>query len=210
MKILLFGATGAIGKLLAEKLFKNGHELIVYTRSPEKLNIENVRLRVVEGKLNELHLHDSIFDQIDAVVTVMGPPLKRNYEGMELTEAHKYILQAMIKHKIKRFITLATPSVRFEKDKNSLMTWFPPFFARLAFPKAYKEITAIGEMVKESKLDWTIVRIIAPIDKQTNPYKVSFGDSKISFSLSREQIAEFFKDSLEQKSYIHSMPIIGS
>lgn len=210
MNILLFGATGAIGKILLEKLLNDGHQVTVYTRSPKKITIQNNSLQIVNGELKDLNQHSEIFDGIDTVVSVMGPPLKRNYEGTELTDAHRNIIEIMKSKGIKRFVTLATPSVKFEKDKSSMMTWFPPFFAKLAFPKAYKEITSIGEMVKNSQLDWTIVRIIAPVDKETKPYKVSFGDTKISFSLSRNQIAEFFKDTIEKQNHLASMPIIGS
>jgi hypothetical protein len=112
---------------------------------------------------------------------------------------------------VKRFITLATPSVKFEKDVRSFATVFPGIMARLIFPKPYKEIVAIGSLVKMTDLDWTIVRIIAPNEKPaTGKVKVSFGDKKLNMSISREDIAAFILQEAEQGKYIKSMPIIGS
>ncbi len=41
MKILLAGATGFIGKSLVAALLKNGHEIILLTRHPEKVSLQN-------------------------------------------------------------------------------------------------------------------------------------------------------------------------
>ena len=40
--------------------------------------------------------------------------------------------------------------------------------------------------------------------------KVGFGDVKMSFSISREDIAAFMVDQIESEQYDRSMPIIGN
>jgi hypothetical protein len=145
------------------------------------------------------------------VISTLGLPLTRNYEGSPLLDGDVNITKAMKECEISRFITLATPSVKFEKDKKSFLTIVPGIMARLLFLKAYKEIIATGEIVKSSGLDWTIVRILAPKNMiATDNVKVSFGDHKIGFSISREDIAAFMLSQTAEKQYIHSMPIIGS
>lgn len=60
-------------------------------------------------------------------------------------------------------------------------------------------------------LDWTIVRFIAAKDKlETAKLKVTFGDTKISWGISRTDIADFLLTQMNDKQYIRSMPIIGS
>jgi hypothetical protein len=81
----------------------------------------------------------------------------------------------------------------------------------LFFPKPYKEIVEIGNIVEDSDTDWTIVRIIAPNNKPAaENVKVSFGDKKLSFGISRDDVANFILKEAETGAYIKSMPIIGS
>lgn len=83
--------------------------------------------------------------------------------------------------------------------------------AGLLFPPAKKEIIAVGDAVKASNLDWTIVRILAPQNTAfTGNIKVTFGDKKIKFPISREDIAVFMLKQIQDDTYIRSMPIIGS
>ncbi len=76
---------------------------------------------------------------------------------------------------------------------------------------AKKEMVEIGKLVQASGLDWTLVRFMAPKD---TPYigtiKVGFGDVKMSFAISREDIGAFMVEQVESRQYLNSMPIIGS
>lgn len=83
--------------------------------------------------------------------------------------------------------------------------------AKLLFPKAYKEIVMVGNVVSDSSLDWTIVRIIAPNNKPlTGSVKVTFGETKIKWGISRADIAAYLLLQVEDAQQIYSMPIIGS
>lgn len=211
MNITIFGASGTIGKLLVQQALEKGHFVNAYVRDGSKLNLAHPNLHVSKGELNNKTEIISVVSGANAVVSVLGPPLVRNYDGMPLADAHRYIISAMKEKGVKRFITLATPSVKFEKDKRSVATVLPGMMAKLFFPKPYKEIVEIGNIVKGSDVDWTIVRIIAPNNKPANgKIKVSFGDKKLSFGISRADIAAFILKEAEVGMYIKSMPIIGS
>ena len=94
---------------------------------------------------------------------------------------HEHIIRAMKELGVTRFITIATPEVRFEKDKISVATILPRIMAKLILPKPYKEIVAAGEATKNSGLDWTIVCFITPVDGAAKGnIKTTFGDQKIS------------------------------
>ena len=83
--------------------------------------------------------------------------------------------------------------------------------AKLFFSKAYKEIVKVGNVVSYSKLDWTIVRFIAPNNKPlTGSVKVTFGETKIKWGISRADIAAYLLLQVEDAQQIYSMPIIGS
>lgn len=130
---------------------------------------------------------------------------------MASLEGHRNIIKAMQTLGVSRLIDWATPSARFSEDKRSFITVVPGILAGLAFPKAKKEIVSICSAIKEINLHCTIVRFMAPKDSPpTGGAKVGFGDTRMHFGISREDIASFMVEQVESDKYLYSMPIIGS
>ncbi len=102
-------------------------------------------------------------------------------------------------------------SMKFGYDKASFATIVPGILASIFLPKAKKVLKQVHSIVVNSDLDWTIVRFMAPKNTPfTKEIKESFGDVKLNFNISREDIAYFMLEQVESNKYIHSMPIIGS
>jgi putative NADH-flavin reductase len=211
MTITVFGASGAIGKLLVKKALEDGYVVKAYVRNPSKLDFNHQNLEVIKGELQDYENIKKTISGVDVVISTLGAPVARNYEGFPVLEGHKNIIRAMKSENVKRFITIATPSVKFDKDVPSLVTKLPTIMAKIFLPKAYKEIVEIGKAVSSSDLDWTIVRFIAPKDwTAKGQVKVTFGDKKIKLGISRADIGDFILKQTNDNQYIHSMPIIGS
>lgn len=211
MKITIFGAGGAIGQLLVEQALREGHEVKAYVRNLSKFTLAHQNLKLIQGELNDDNKITKAIAGADCVISVIGPPVARNYEGSPVLDGYRNMIKAMKSEDVKRFIAIATPSVKFEKDVPALSTKVPTFMAKLFLPKAYAEIVEIGKAITASGLDWTIVRFIAPNDSPTTgKVKVTFGDKNINFDISRADIANFILKQTQDNSFIHSMPIIGS
>lgn len=211
MEITIFGASGGIGRLLVEQALDAGYMVKAYVRNPSKLELTHQNLEIIKGELSDFENIRTAIAGVDAVISTLGPPLKRNYEGWAILDAHINIVKAMEMEGVNRFITIATPSVNFNWDISSITTKMPTIMAKLFFPKAYKEIVKVGNVVSYSKLDWTIVRFIAPNNKPlTGSVKVTFGETKIKWGISRADIAAYLLLQVEDAQQIYSMPIIGS
>ncbi len=211
MEIIIFGASGGIGRLLVEQALDAGYMVKAYVRNPSKLELTHQNLEIIKGELSDFENIRTAIAGVDAVISTLGPPLKRNYKGWAILDAHINIVKAMEMEGVNRFITIATPSVNFRWDISSIITKMPTVMAKLLFPKAYKEIVMVGNVVSDSSLDWTIVRIIAPNNKPlTGSVKVTFGETKIKWGISRADIAAYLLLQVEDAQQIYSMPIIGS
>lgn len=57
---------------------------------------------------------------------------------------------------VSRYLGLATPSVRDERDKPTLKARILPVMAGLLFPNALAEIVGSTKAITASGLDWTI------------------------------------------------------
>ena len=211
MTITVFGASGAIGKLFIRKALDEGLCIRAYMRNPSKFDLKHQNLTIIQGDLHDFDKIRRTVAAADTVISTLGPPLKRNYSDFAVLEGYKNIVKSMEQENVKRFITIATPSVKSTEDKPSLITILPSIMAKIFFPSAYQEIVQVGRVVQTSQLDWTIVRIIAPNNKpQSEKIKVSFGDTKTGWGISRADIADFLFTQIQDKQFIRSMPIIGS
>lgn len=211
MKIAVFGASGAIGQLLVTKALKDGYEVIAYVRNPKKLTFTHSNLTVVKGELHEYDKIRKTIKEADTVVSTLGPSMERNVTGTPVLDGHINIIKAMYQEDKTRFITLGTPSIKFKKDIKSTTTVLSVLMGKIFIPKrGLAEMRGLGDAVRYSDLDWTLVRILAPVDDEMpNHVTVTFGDKKVKWKLSRKNIAAFMLDQVKDNTYIKSMPIIG-
>lgn len=211
MKIAVFGASGGIGKFVVKHALDKGYEVNAYVRNPSKLTMSTGKLHVIKGEITDYETIKSAVLGCDAVIWCVGIGMVKHGAGMPSLEGHKLLLKAMKENNVTRLIDWATPSVPFKGDKKSFITVVPALIAGIALKQAKQEMVSIGRIVSESELDWTFVRFMAPMDTPyTGKVKVGFGDVKMKFTISREDIGAFMAEQIESKQYYHSMPIIGS
>ena len=211
MNVIIFGATGGIGKWVVKHSLEKGYHVTVYVRNKQKMEIHDDKLNVVQGEISDYDKVKSALAGQDAIIWCIGIPMKNKLVKFESQKGHEILLKAMKEQGVKRLIDWGTPSVAFEKDKKSFITVVPGIMAGIMFSKAKAEMVAIGQMLKKSNLDWIMVRFMMPQDTAyTGKVKDGFGDVKMNFAISREDIGAFMVDQVESKNYIKSMPIIGS
>ena len=211
MKIAVFGATGGIGKFVVKHALEQGYSVNAYVRNPDKLKNTDKNLNIIVGEISDYNKIKEVITGCDAVIITLGISMKWGYEDTSSIIAHKNIIKAMKELNVKRLIDWSTPTVKFKNDKPSVSTILPGIMASLFLPKAKKVLVEVNKLVLESNLDWTIVRFMVPKDSPfTKSIKVGFGDVKLSFNISREDIAYFMVNQISNNEYLHSMPIIGS
>ena len=213
MKITVFGATGAIGSLTVSELLDRGHEVTAYVRNPAKIpSTWAERVRVVIGEMSDTDAIDSAIAGADAVVSALGPSMDRKATGLPLVEGTGHILESMKRHGVARYIGHATPSLLDAREKPILQTRMIGLMARTAFPRAYKELMGMIELITKSGLNWTIIRFTVPKDTpKTGKLRVGFyGIDKIGFPVSRADIAAFTAAQVDDDTYANAAPAISN
>ena len=211
MNITIFGGSGAIGKLFVKKALDNGDKVIAYVRKKTSINLEHKNLHLIIGELTNKEMIEKAIENADVVVSTLGSPLdmSRKIKGSPIADGHKLIVEVMKKYDKKRFITLGTPSIKASEDGNNISFSIIGTMAKLLYPTAFAEMKKIEELIKNSNLHWTVVRIINPnVVHKKDSYSYSFGDKSFGFSVSRENTANFIYDILEAKEFFNKMPII--
>jgi len=150
MKIALFGATGRVGMEVLKLALKDGHDVTVLARSPEKLDVHD-KLTIMQGDVCEAVAVSRVIADADVVFSALGTD-----KTTTLTEAVPHFIREMKASAIKRIVTIGTAGIlqsrtdaeklRYEAgDSNRKLT-----FAAEEHHKAY-------DMLRDSGLDWTIV-----------------------------------------------------
>jgi len=212
MRVTVFGATGKVGRLIVDRLLADGHQVVAFARNPAKLHRVGPNLTVVAGELSDTAAVTQAVTGSDAVISALGPSLKRSMPAGPLTAGTRTIVAAMDAAGVNRFIGLATPSLADPRDARHWKHTVLPFMARLAFPNALIELQGMTGTVTDSGLDYTIARITNPTDKPaTGRIRAGFlGHDTIGSAMSRADIAAFLTGQLTDTRYSRSMPAISN
>jgi nucleoside-diphosphate-sugar epimerase len=212
MQVTVFGATGGIGRHVVDQLLTAGHDVVAYARTPTKLTHEHPRLRVVTGELADRDRVREAIQGSDAVISALGPSLRRGVTGTPVTDGTRNIIAAMHATGVHRFVGLATPSVPDPRDQPTLKARVLPVLANLMFPGALRELHGMTQAVTESGLNWTIARITNPTNKPaTGTVRAGFlGVDKVGSAMTRTDIATFLTHQLTDATYHHGAPAISN
>jgi putative NADH-flavin reductase len=102
MKIVIFGAAGATGRILVERALAQGHEVTAFDRQPKALNIQHPKLTLVQGDVfNPSQVEEAIARQ-EVVISVLG--VGPGVTTPVCSKGTEHIVAAMQKLGVKRFI----------------------------------------------------------------------------------------------------------
>ena len=201
MKLIIFGATGMVGKQLVQQaLFGKNHVKAfgrnVYTT--DYLEIENLQL--VQGALfDEGEVYNAI-KGCDAVLSAIGGSM----DGTDKTRTlgMKNIIKQMQKAGVKRIIAIGGLGV-LNADENSLLV------DKDDYPSEYK---AVGlehkkafELLNESGLEWTFVSPPNIINEgPTGSYvtKANYPPEENKNKINTGDLALFMLKELERNDYV--------
>src|SRR5438309_11875531 len=97
LKVVIFGATGQTGRLLAERAVAHGHGVTVFARDAGRLSAPGGSVRVVRGDvLDAASVEHAAADQ-EAVLVAVGTAARRRSAPV-LPQGIRHILDAMEKH----------------------------------------------------------------------------------------------------------------
>lgn len=163
MKLTIFGATGATGQCLVEQALDQGHDVTAFARNPLALTRRHAHLSIVTGDVfQQASVVEAVANQ-EAVLCAIGGhdrlrvALSRHPRQPGLcTVGARNILDAMKKYHVSRFICLSAWGVG--ESKNRLPFVFKHIILPLLMKEEYEDKEAQGQLIRQSTLDWTIVR----------------------------------------------------
>ena len=199
MKIAIFGATGKTGIELVKQALEQGHAVTAFVRDPARLAIENENLTFVTGDVFDPSSVAKAVEGQDSVICALGAGSELKKTTVRTTGTIN-IISSMQKNSIKRLIVVTAMGVGESWDTLSMFNKL--FFATLL--KSSREDHEKQEVaVKESGLDWTIVRPSGLTETpRTGIYDVGENILATTSKIARADIADLILKELEQNTLI--------
>jgi nucleoside-diphosphate-sugar epimerase len=160
MKIIVFGANGQTGRLLTQRVLEDGHHAVAVTRRVTDFPLSRPRLTVAGADVRESGSITDVIDGADAVVSTLGVPFTRQPVDT-YSVGTTNIVQAMRATGARRLIVVSSTGAYPAKDRQRAplsLRLFEPILNRTIGKTVYDDIRRMETVVRDSGLDWTVVR----------------------------------------------------
>ncbi|MGK7954969.1 MAG: NAD(P)-dependent oxidoreductase [Crocosphaera sp.] len=208
MKLVVFGATGNIGQQVVKQALEQGHEVTAFARNPLKLDIKHSKLTLFQGDVMESARVEQALQGQEIVVCTLGSGKKLS--GMVRSQGTQNIISAMKRCGIQRLICQSTLGVG--ESWGSLNFYWKYIMFGFILRNVFADHQRQEEMVKNSGLEWTIIRPGAFLEgERTGQYRHGFpGTDKTSkLTITHGDVADFILKQLLDDFYLYQAPSLS-
>jgi uncharacterized protein YbjT (DUF2867 family) len=159
MKLAIFGANGQTGRLATALALSSGHQVVAVTRRPDEFPLAGPGLTVAAADARDASAVHSVIADVDAVVSTLGVTFTR--EPVDTySVGTSNIVAAMRAARTRRLVVVSsTAAYPTPRSRTPLMLRVvEPIITRTIGKTVYDDIRAMEAIVRDSGLDWTIVR----------------------------------------------------
>ncbi len=202
MKVIVFGATGSVGRLAVQRLLDQGHEVTGFARRPERIGQHGDRLHLKAGDAHDAEAVALALRGQDAAVITIGAGASRR--STIRSEGTLNVIRGMHRHGVRRLICQSTLGAH-ESWGNLNFFWKRIMFGALLRP-VFRDHELQEQLVRASGLDWTIVRPGAFTDgPATGGFREGFAPTErgLRLKIARADIADFLARELGDARYLH-------
>jgi putative NADH-flavin reductase len=214
MKLTIFAATGGIGRQLLEQALAAGHDVTAVVRNPKKLSR---KVHTITGDLAAADpaVLEPAVAGADAVLSGLGP--RSNSEAGIASQGTRAIVRAMQATDVRRLVVVSAAPIgtvpspdrpkppKHDPGDGFFMRNLLSPLTKAALRKRYADLALMEDVVRESGLDWTIVRPAQLTDKPlTGTYRTAYGRNlRRGLRISRADVAQLMLRVLEQPETVY-------
>jgi len=213
MKLTIFAATGGIGRQAFEQAVAAGHDVTAVVRHPDKLS-GAARIVTADLAAPDTAALQSAVAGADAVLSGLGP--RSASEAGIASRGTRAIVQAMQATDVRRIVVVSAAPIgtvpspgrptppKHDPGDGFFMRYLGSPFARVAFGKHYADLALMEDVLRDSGLDWTVVRPPRLTDKPlTGTYRTAYGQNlRGGVLISRANVAHLMLRVLQQPDTI--------
>ncbi len=221
MKLTIFAATGGIGRQVLEQAVAAGHNVTAVVRNPKKL-LTGVRVVKADLAAPDSAALESAIEGADAVISCLGA--RSASEVGIVSQGSRAIVQAMKATAVRRIVVVSAAPIgtvpspgrpkppKHDPGDGFLMQYVFAPLVKAALRKPYADLALMEDILRDSGLDWTVIRPPRLIDKSlTGTYRTAYGQNvRGGLLTSRANVAHLMLRELTQPEAIKQTVGIAS
>jgi putative NADH-flavin reductase len=210
MKLTIFAATGGIGSQLLTQAIAGGHDVTAVARNPQNLPTTQARIVTADLAAPESASLQSAVDGTDAVLSGLGARSKA--EAGIAWQGTRAIIQAMQVAGVRRIVVVSAAPIgtvpsparpdppKHDPGDGIVMRNLAYPIVRAAFRENYADLARMEDLLRESDLDWTVVRPVRLTGKPlTGKYRTAFGQNvRHGLLISRADVAHYMLGAIDR------------
>jgi putative NADH-flavin reductase len=167
-------------------------------------------LKVIQGELANEPLIECAVSGADAVISALGP--RGDSKNKPITHGMQYIIDAMKKQSVRSLVITSTLSAKDPNDPLNFKTKALVNLVKVTMHAAYEEIVSVAETVRNSDLDWAIVRLtMLNNNPKSGKVKAGYvGKNEVGTRTSRADLAGFLLKQVQDTKYLRQAPAISN
>jgi uncharacterized protein YbjT (DUF2867 family) len=206
MKLVVFGATGSIGRQVVSTALAEGHLVTAFARAPESLagqfTTHGEALRFHAGNVLDPDAVAAAVAGHEGAIVALGAGARGGLRAPGTAN----VLRAMQGAGVRRLVALSTLGAGDSRVHLNFL-WKYVMFG-LLLRRAMADHEAQEALIRESDTDWTIVRPAAFTDEPEVPdyFHGDLSGKALRLELPRANIARFMLGELVSSRYLHQSP----
>ena len=210
MRILIIGSSKGIGLETTREALAAGHDVRALARSVVGIRLSNPKLKKFRGDaLNSENVKTALMG-VDVVIQTLGVGLGDLFQPVHLfSDATRVLIDAMDAQGVKRLICVTGFGAGDSRESISLLQRLP--FQAL-FGRAYADKSQQERLIRQSALDWTIVRPgVLTNGPRTGRFNILAEASQWrNGMISRTDVADFLVRQIVDRTYFYKTPVLVS
>ena len=208
MRILIVGASKGIGLETVRQALASGHDVRALARSAEDISVADPKLAKIRGDALNKEDVEAALTGVDAVVLTLGIGLSELFKPVNLfSTATRVLIDAMKAQGVNRLVCVTGFGAGDSQASISPLQRIP---FNIVFGRAYEDKSRQEKLIKESSLDWTIVRPgVLMNGPKTRRYKILRKSSEWRNGIvSRANVADFLVREIDEANCLHETPVL--
>lgn len=204
MKIAVISANGRSGKVFVEEAIAAGHKVRAGVYGIHNF-VADENLEIIECDATCLADVKKLIKDQDAVVSLIGHT-KRTPVDVQSNAIRNVI--NLCEGKSTRIVSLTGTGVRFSGDRPSMIDKILNFSIRYIDPNRIKDGINHVELLKQSKTNWTVVRVLKLGNGSASKFNLTSG-GPAKLLTSRREVAKAILQVLSDQEYAKTAPVIS-
>ncbi|MFB9845160.1 NAD(P)-dependent oxidoreductase [Mucilaginibacter ginsenosidivorans] len=208
LNLLVIGANGGIGRQTVELALNYGHNVTAILRNPAKLPLTHPNLTKIKGDIMKRETFEKYLENQDAVISAIGASggISGDAPTTLYSQGNANLVHAMKNMEVKRAFFISASAVEISPVLPFYVRFAAKYILQKLLKHMYADLLRMEALVKESGLNWTIIRPPRLTDKAgTGKYRVAINNFlKNALSISRADVAHFMISNLSNEATYQS------